>query len=322
MTRVLRVGVLGAGVMGRNHLRTWQRLKGIELVGVHDPDRAACEEAARQHGCRPYDSAEALARDVEAVSVVVPSVLHAEVAVPLLRQGIACLVEKPLATSEQDCLGMMSAASASGTPLLVGHVERFNPVVQHLAALLEGVRVHAVDVRRMSSVSSRITDVDVVADLMVHDLDIVRALMGGPPLTVGAVGVEVEPGTGVDYATASLTFAQGRVATVTSSRITQNKVRQIQVTSDLGSIGADLLTRELLIHRQSRLQPLTAGANEFTLDMQMDRVFVRDAEPLLVELSHFAQVAVGAEQPLVTGEEALASMRMVWDVQAALEVAG
>jgi predicted dehydrogenase len=314
----LRVGVVGAGMMGRNHLRTWSRMKGVELVGLHDVDAQARETAAGQYGCRAYDDLDRLASEVDALTIAAPSSLHAAVAVPLLQRGVHCLVEKPLATTEADCWSLIAAAAASGSTLLVGHVERFNPVVQHLAALLRGVQVYAVDVRRMSSVSSRITDVDVVADLMVHDLDIVRALMGAPPERVAAAGVALARGSGVDYASATLTFAGGRVATLTSSRITQNKIRQIQVTSDIGSISADLLSRELLIHRQSRLQPLTAGDSEFTLDLSMDRVFVRDAEPLLVELTHFTDVIAGKEAPLVPGEEALASMRMVWDVQQAL----
>lgn len=318
MSAVLKVGVVGAGVMGRNHLRTWQRMKGVELVGVFDPDEAARSGAAAQHGCAAVESLEALASRVDALSVAAPSSLHASIAVPLLESGISCLVEKPLATTEEDCLALIDAARRSGSALLVGHVERFNPVVQHLGVLLSGVQVHVVDVRRMSSVSSRITDVDVVADLMVHDLDIVRALMGSSPERVSAVGVALDGGASVDYATASLSFPAGRVATLTSSRITQNKIRQIQVTSDIGSISADLLSRELLIHRQSKLQPITVGDSELTLDLSMDRVFVRDAEPLLVELTHFADVVAGKVEPLVSGEEALASMRMVWDVQRAL----
>lgn len=314
----LRVGVVGAGVMGRNHLRTWGRMKDVELVGLFDTDRDAREAAAVQYGCQAFDRLEQLSSGVDALSIAAPSSLHAAIAIPLLRAGVSCLVEKPLATTEEDCLALIDAAASSGSSLLVGHVERFNPVVQHLAALLRGVEVYAVDVRRMSSVSSRITDVDVVADLMVHDLDIVRSLMGAPPARVAAAGVALSAGSGVDYASATLTFPGGRVATLTSSRITQNKIRQIQVTSDIGSISADLLSRELLIHRQSRLQPLTAGESEFTLDLSMDRVFVRDAEPLLVELTHFVDAVAGREQPLVSGEEALASMRMVWDVQRAL----
>jgi predicted dehydrogenase len=317
----VRVGVVGAGVMGRHHLRTWGRMKGVELVGVHDTDPSARVTAAEQYGCRAFDDLDRLASEVDALSIAAPSSLHAALAVPLLRRGVHCLVEKPLATTEADCTALVEAARSSGSALLVGHVERFNPVVQHLAAILKGVEVYAVDVRRMSSVSSRITDVDVVADLMVHDLDIVRSLMGSPPQQVAAAGVALLPGSGVDYASATLTFLGGRVATLTSSRITQNKIRQIQVTSDIGSISADLLSRELLIHRQSRLQPLTAGDSEFTLDLSMDRVFVRDAEPLLVELTHFADVIAGKEAPLVSGEEALASMRMVWDVQRALAAA-
>jgi predicted dehydrogenase len=227
-------------------------------------------------------------------------------------------VEKPLATTEQDCLAMIAAAESSGAGLLVGHVERFNPVIQHLAQLLAGARVFAIDVRRMSSVSARITDVDVVSDLMVHDLDIVRTLVGAVPQHVRAVGVWQDESANVDYAAASLVFPRGEIASLTSSRITQNKIRHYQVTCDLGSITADLLGRELLIHRQSKLAPLAIAGTEFTLDLSVDRVFVRDAEPLFVELSHFVDVARGISPPLVSGAEALESLRLVWAVQHSL----
>jgi predicted dehydrogenase len=316
----VRLGVVGAGNMGRNHLRTLQWLKGADLVGLVDPDELTASRAAELYGCRPFSSVEALAHEVDAMIVAAPSSQHAEIAIPLLTQGVSCLVEKPLATTEADCLAMIAAARESGARLLVGHVERFNPVIEHLVQLLQGSRIYAVDVRRMSSVSGRITDVDVVSDLMVHDLDIVRALVGMTPSRIRAVGVRAESSAHVDYAAASLVFPNGEIATVTSSRITQNKIRHYQVTSDIGSITADLVGRELLIHRQSRLEPITVGSAEFTLDLSIDRVFVRNAEPLFVELSHFLDVVAGEKEPLVSGEDALASMRMVWAVQGSLAI--
>lgn len=313
----LRVGVIGAGKMGQNHLRTLQRMKGVDLVGVVDADPEAAGRAAAAFGCKAFGSVDELAREVEALTIAAPSSLHAEIAIPLLTAGITCLVEKPLATTEEDCQAMIAAAATSGAGLLVGHIERFNPVIQHLALLLAGAEVFAIDVRRMSSVSGRIVDVDVVSDLMVHDLDIVRTLVGAAPENVRAVGVWQASDVNVDYATASLVFPGGQIATITSSRITQNKIRDYQVTSDMGSITADLLGRELLIHRQSKLGPLTVGNTEFTLDLSIDRVFVRDAEPLFVELSHFVDVARGAA-PLVSGADALESLRLVWAVQHSL----
>jgi virulence factor len=314
----IRVGVVGAGSMGRNHLRTLQGLKGADLVGLVDPDELTASKAAELYECRSFGSVEALADEVDGVIIAAPSSQHADIATPLLTRGVSCLVEKPIATTEPECLAMIAAARESGAGLLVGHVERFNPVIQHMVQLLQGSRIYAIDVRRMSSASGRITDVDVVSDLMVHDLDIVRALVGVTPDRVRAVGVRVQPSTHVDYAAASLVFPQGEIATVTSSRITQDKIRHYQVTSDIGSITADLVGRELLIHRQSKLQPITVGSVEFTLDLSIDRVFVRNAEPLLVELSHFLDVVAGEKEPLVSGEDALASMRMVWAVQRSL----
>lgn len=312
----VRVGVIGAGKMGGNHLRIYAGLKGVELVGVVDADAARARSAAARYGCRAFGSAQEMAGELDAATIAVPSSRHAEVAGPLLEKGVHCLVEKPLATTEADCETLIAAADTSGAVLLVGHVERFNPVVRQLGQILAGNVVHAVDVRRMSALSARITDVDVVADLMIHDVDVVLSLLGNDVTGVFARGVGSSGGAGPDYVTATLMFAGGSMATLTASRITHNKIRELNVTADIGYVTADYLNQELLIHSQARTKGSTSeGGGSYVLDLSIERVLIRPEEPLDVEIRHFVGAVRNATPPLVSGRDALDAMRFVWEIQ-------
>jgi len=309
--------------MGSNHLRIYAGLKGVELVGVVDADRARAQQAAARHDCGAFASAQEMASEIDAASIAVPSTLHADVAGPLLEQGVHCLVEKPLATTEGDCEALIRASEASGAVLLVGHVERFNPVVRQLGEILQGSAVHAVDVRRMSALSARITDVDVVEDLMIHDIDVVLSLLGTDVTDVFAQGVRSAGGAGHDYVTATLLFAAGSMATLTASRITHNKIRELNVTAELGYITASYLTQELLIHSQSRTSSATgAGGGNYVLDLSIERVLIRPEEPLDVEIRHFIDAVENATAPRVSGQDALDAMRFVWEIQRLLAGGG
>lgn len=319
----LRVAVVGAGRMGSNHLRIFAGLKGVELVAVVDPDTNRTADAASRYGCRVLPTVDDLIGLVDAVSIASPSVLHAEIGERLLSSGIHCLIEKPLAVTREECSRLISAADKAGVVLLVGHVERFNPAVRQLSAIIaEGHAVHAIDVHRMSYASSRITDVDVVADLMVHDLDIILSLTGYQPLAdLAAHGVRTGGGRGEDYVTALLSFANGAVVSLTSSRITQNKVRKLAVTSDLGYITLDYIAQEILIHHQ-RSEATKTPQGSYVFDLQIEKVLVRTAEPLVQELQHFIDCIRLGTPPLVSGEQGLAALELVWAIQNKIKEAG
>lgn len=318
----LRVAVVGAGEMGGNHARVLAGIKGVELVGVvdADPDRARAVAAA--HGCAVLDGLDAVIDGCDAASVAVPSSAHASTAEPLLRAGLHCLIEKPFVTSEDEASMVMAAAEAGAATILVGHIERFNPAVGQLRTILgDGHEVLAVDARRMSAVSGRITDVDVVTDLMVHDIDIVLDLFGEPVVDVVARSARGASTSGQDLVTAVLTFASGGIATLTASRITQNSVRSLQVTTDQRFFSIDYPSQELLIYRQGRVGVLPSDATDekrYVLDVGTERVLVRRVEPLAVELAHFVEVARGQAAPRVSAEDALAAMRLVWSIQASI----
>lgn len=303
--------------MGSHHLRIYAGLKGVELVGVADghPDRA--HQAAERYGCRVFASPEELAEEVDAATIAVPSSLHADVAGRMLDLGVHCLVEKPLAVTEAECLALIEAADSRGLVLLVGHIERFNPVVRQLGEILKGEAVQAIDVRRMSALSSRITDVDVVTDLMIHDIDVVLSLMGTDVTGVSAHGVRTDAESGHGYVTATLLFGSGSLASLTASRITHNKIRELNVTADIGYVTASYLTQELLIHSQARTSggDRDGSGRSYALDLAIERVLIRPEEPLDLEIRHFVHAVANKTPPLVSGQDALNAMRFVWEIQ-------
>lgn len=317
MTIPIRVGVVGAGQMGSHHLRIYEGVKGVELVGVVDAQAPRAHEAAMRYGCRAFTSPEEMAKEIDAASVAVPSSLHADVAGRLLEQGVHCLVEKPLAVTEAECEALIEAAESRGLVLLVGHIERFNPVVRQLGEILRSNVVHAIDVRRMSALSARITDVDVVADLMIHDIDVVLSLMGTEVTGLSAQGVRCPGSSSHGYVTATLLFESGSMALLTASRITHNKIREINVTTELDFITANYLTQELLIHSQARTSGPSRDGSEpsYVLDLAIERVLIRPEEPLNLEIRHFIDAVAHETPPLVSGQEALNAMRFVWEIQ-------
>ena len=320
----LRAAVVGVGAMGAHHARIYDMLKDVDLVAVVNSDAGRADAIARTYGCAALRSLEELVGRVDLASVATPSSLHGQVAVFLLDRGIHCLVEKPLAGSERECLEIVAAAKRSGAVLQVGHIERFNPAVQQLSEILAGgQRIYAIDAQRMSATSARVVDVDVVLDLMIHDLDVVLSLVPAPLSELSAAGVRTGASAGPDYLTALLSFANGAMATLTASRITQNKVRQLNLTTEAGYINLNYTTQELLIYRQ-HAEPMRRLAVEgnYALDVSMERVLVRNSEPLLAELRHFVACVTHGRQPLVGGAEGLAALRLAWRIGDALTAAG
>ena len=308
--------------MGRNHARVLAGIKGVDLVAVVDPDAQAADAVAKTYGCQALRSIDLL-EGVDAATVAVPPILHADIGCDLLESGVHCLVEKPLASNRADANRLIKTADAARVHLQVGHIERFNPAVRQLAEIVENEQVIVVNARRMSAVSGRVVGVDVVADLMVHDLDIVLYLMGSEVSDVVARGLDGPHGA--DHVTAMLTFSDGRMASLTASRVTQNHIRHLEVTTRDRFFTVDYPNQELLIYRQGRIAGLGGEAGDdgrYILDVGTERVFVRRLEPLVEELVHFVDVVRGKHRPEVDGRCALESLDLVWAIQAQLEDLG
>jgi predicted dehydrogenase len=285
----LRVGVFGAGALGYHHVRLLAALPEAELVGVHDPRDEAARRAVEDHGARRFGRVEELAGEIEAAVVAVPTVAHREVAEPLLARGVHVLVEKPMAACLADADALLDAAAGSGAVLGVGHVEFYNPGVQALLATAEAPRF--AEVERLAVFTPRSLDVDVVLDLMIHDLQILHALDPSPLAEIRATGIEVLSPR-VDIANVRLAFASGGVANVTASRVSAERVRKLRVFLPRRYYSLDYQAQEI---KGYRLEEGPARA------IVPDDLPVTGAEPLRCELEAFLARCRGGATPFVDG---------------------
>jgi predicted dehydrogenase len=293
----LRVGVFGTGAMGRNHVRLLAALPETELVGIHDPRPEAAEAAAREHGTRVFPRLEDLAGEIEAAVLAAPTVAHAEMGCALLARGLHVLIEKPLAASLEEADRLLAAAD--GKVLAVGHVEFYNPAVQALLAVSTPPRF--VEVQRLGVFSPRSLDVDVVLDLMIHDLQILHALDPSPVVEVRATGIPVLSPR-IDIANVRVELASGCVANLTASRVSSERVRKLRAFLPSRYYSLDYHAQEI---RGYRLEE--TGAQRRILP---DNLPVEKAEPLKRELEAFAAACRGESVPLVDaarGRQALAT---------------
>jgi predicted dehydrogenase len=289
----LRVAAIGVGHLGRHHARILSSLPGASLVGVVDikADRAA--EIAAAHGSRPFTDYRDLVGQVDAVSIAVPTQAHLEVASAFLERGIPVLVEKPLARSVDEADRMIALAESRGAVLAVGHTERFNPAVAAAARLLQDPRF--IEVHRLGTFPERSLDIDVVFDLMIHDLDVVLSIVPAAVASIEAVGVPVLTGR-VDIANARLRFENGCIANITASRISRDRVRKIRFFQPDAYLSIDYAAQEVEVYRLVRGADIRPGIQGGKLDVARE-------EPLVRELADFLGAVREGRQPLVTGHD-------------------
>lgn len=305
----LRVAVIGAGIMGSNHARVVSNSTVADLVAVVDQDRARAEAAAGG-AATPATIDELLAADVrpEMVVVATPTVSHAELTLRLLDEGIPVLVEKPIAANSAQAEEIVARARETGVPLTVGHVERFNPVVTELMTYRGNV-LH-IEAHRIGPFAVRIPD-SVVSDLMIHDLDIVRALAGGDLVEVSGVGHHHRTDT-EDMATALLRFDSGVTAAVTASRLGQQKIRQIQLTTPESYVVGDLLRQDVTVTRVQHTEYVSDDGSRYRQTASVEIPFLDNrGEPLAVQLASFVRAIRTDTAPAVTGDDGLEALLMV-----------
>jgi predicted dehydrogenase len=289
----LKAGVIGVGALGRHHARVWAGLPGVRLVGVHDTDAARAAAVVGEHGGRAFADLDALLAEVDAVSVAVPTVDHHAVARRAIERGRDVLLEKPMTATLAEADDLIALASERGAVLQVGHIERFNPATAALLSAGKGARF--VEVHRLGSFSPRSLDVDVVLDLMIHDLDIVLRLDGSEPVQIEAVGVPVLTAR-VDIANARLRFASGLIANLTASRVSLEKVRKFRVFAPRTYVSADFTAREAQVFR------LEAG-EEGRPRIASEKVGAPDQEPLRLQIEAFARAVRDRSQPVVSPQD-------------------
>lgn len=296
----MRVGVIGVGHLGQHHARIYASLPGAKLVGVTDLDRGRAGLIAERHGVAVYSNAAALLRDVEAVSVAVPTSSHHAVAKACLEADVHVLVEKPIAATPEEAADLVEMARRRGRVLQVGHVERFNPA-------LVAVRPHIknpgfIECHRLSPFGERGTDVDVVLDLMIHDLDILLSLHPGPVEEVRAAGMSVLSATN-DIANARIAFGSGCVATLTASRVSATRLRKLRLFQRDASLSVDYQTRQGMLYRRR-----TGPGGRPTLEAEPVQGGEEDA--LTLELEAFLRAASTGARPVVSGEDGAAALAL------------
>jgi predicted dehydrogenase len=302
MNAALRVAVIGAGRMGAHHARILSGLDGVQLAGIEDKHAERAAALAQQHGTTVFSTLDAVIAGCDAAIVASSSPSHAEIGRALLDAGIPCLIEKPLALSEADCLTLIAAAARRGVALAVGHVERFNPATVALLETVAGWQVRTIETRRFNPASGRIADTSVVSDLMVHDLDVVLGLLAATPSAIVAAGTIRDEAAGADHAMATLTFPGGALASCAASRITPDRVRELVLTGDRGTVAVDYLARKVSV------TPAGGVATS---------VPVAQHDALTAELVGFLDAVRGAAVPgrCVDGAAALAALRVAWAIE-------
>jgi predicted dehydrogenase len=287
----VRVAVVGVGYLGRHHARILATLPEVELVAVVDINQTRAAEVAAASGTRAVTDYREILGLVDAVTLAVPTELHREIALPFLAAGVHVLVEKPMARSVAEADAMIAAAAKAGAILAVGQTERFNPAVAAARPLLSDPRF--IEVHRLGTFPERSLDIDVVFDLMIHDVDIVLSLVKSEVEAIEAVGVPVLTGR-VDIANARLKFENGCIANLTASRISRERVRKIRFFQPMAYISIDYAARKLEVWRLIKgdgPQPAIEGGE----------VPVENEEPLKRELADFVDAVRTRRAPVVTG---------------------
>lgn len=298
--KALRVGIVGVGVMGSNHARVLAEIAGVELVGIADPDPSHREFVSRALGCNAYSDIDGLlSAGVDAVTIAAPTHLHHPIALACIRSGAHVLVEKPIASTVQEARDIIAAAKRAGVTLMVGHVERFNPTVEAIKDAIRGEDILSIAITRVGPFPPRMSNVGVVIDLAVHDIDLIRwftdsDIMEIQPQLSNAVA-ERE-----DIALLQFRTASGVLAHINTNWLTPFKARNVTVATRGKYVSADLLTRQ--VSECYGFQPDGSYS--------MRHLSVGHAEPLRAELLAFVSAITKRRAPPVTGEDGLASLEI------------
>lgn len=306
----IRVGVIGVGSMGQNHVRVYRELPVTELVGIHDVDMEQARSVADAFGTDALELDDLL-DSIDAVSIAVPTQFHYDTARKCIESGVNVLVEKPLVEDLADGRALIDFADEQGVILQVGHIERFNPAVMTLMELLDDLEVIAIEARRLGPPLDREIDDTAVMDLMIHDLDIVLSILGEDAEEVHAAGARDS-----NYATATIQTPSGRIGQFTASRVTQQKVRELTITAESCRVIVDYIDQSIEITRQSLPEYVKQEGFRYRHENIVEQVLVERREPLKNELSAFAEAVRTDSEPVVTGEDGLRALSLAREIDA------
>ena len=309
MSEKTRVGVVGVGYLGRFHALIYSRMPEVDLVGVADSDAARAASVAEEAKTRALTPAELL-EQTDAVSIVVPTTAHLDIARPFLERGTHVMLEKPIATTVDEAREIVSLAEGSGALLQIGHLERFNAGVMALAERIE--KPMFIEAQRMGGFKARATDVDVISDLMIHDIDIILALVKSEITHISASGTPVITNH-IDIANARLEFANGAVANVTASRVSREDSRRIRVFEPNSYQSLDFIGQRLETARAE------AKPGSEWPEIVSETLEIQPVKPLDAELASFVDCVRSGQAPLVDGRVGLEALDVALKIKAKIE---
>jgi predicted dehydrogenase len=300
MAGALRVGVIGVGHLGQHHARLLAAMDDVQLAGIVDINQGRAREIAERYGAPVFARAQDLRGQVDAVTIAAPTVTHVDIAMPFVEAGVAVLVEKPLAAGLDEADRLLEAAERSGALVATGHTERFNPAVSAALPLVRSPRF--VEIHRLGTFPERSLDIDVIFDLMIHDIDLLLTVAGSEIESIDAVGVNVLTPR-VDIANARIRFASGCIANMTASRISRDRVRKARFFSNDAYVSIDYAAQEVEVYRLTR-------ENGGRPAIQGGRLEVTNDEPLRRELADFADAVRSKRRPGVSGQDGRAALAL------------
>ncbi|MCL9818097.1 Gfo/Idh/MocA family protein [Natronocalculus amylovorans] len=310
VAETLSAGVIGVGSMGRHHARVYHELPDVILSGVTDVDYESAKTVAETYRTRSK-SVSGLLRDVDLVSIAVPTQYHYQAAMEAIEAGVHVLIEKPIAETATQAKKLVRAAENAGVTLQVGHVERFNPAVQTVMDIIPELEIIAIDAQRLGPPVGREIQDSAAVDLMIHDLDIITSLVDEPVETVSAAETAAE-----QYVTATLTFESGIIGTLTASRVTQQKVRELSITAKECRVNVDYVSQSVTISRQSIPEYVESdGQVKYRHSNVIERPTVENGEPLRHELESFVSAIRSNGSPVVSGEDGLRALSLAQRVE-------
>jgi predicted dehydrogenase len=308
----VRIGVVGTGRMGQNHCRVYSNLKNTKFVGVCDVNPERGRDVARTYEVSYFREIDSLLENVDAISICAPTPQHYELVSRCLQRNIHVIVEKPFTETLEQAQALKDAAEAKKNLVVqVGHIEMFNPTFAELRKVLEEMTPLAMNFNRLSPFQGSNVDVDVVLDLMIHDIGLVVNLFTSEPLSMDAYGFSVFSDT-IDHGLAVLRYEPGVIVSLTASRVTEQKVRSISVTTREAFIEADLLNKNISVHRRTLGDYINhKNGVKYRQESLIERIVVPAREPLHLELQDFVNCVIEQKKPLVTAVDGYNALRFV-----------
>lgn len=306
----MKVAVIGVGSMGQHHARVYSQIDNVELVAISDPNKVILEKISSKLKVKGFTDYKEMLNSIEidAVSIVVPTSLHKDVSIYCLNKKKHVLLEKPIASNEQESIEIINCAKENNVQLMIGHIERFNPAIISLKEKLHEIgEIYKIDIQRIGPFPSRITDVGVIIDLSVHDLDIINYLTNAKPIRIFAETQKKLHPSQEDSVTALIKYNNNMLASINTNYLSPKKIRQLKIFGEKGMFMVDYLTQELLFHEN---KGFSKDCWDTVTEGNMTKIYIQKKEPLLSEIEAFLNSINCNTNSPVSGEQGLSALNL------------